>query len=79
MLLSYLQKVIASKNDFCKEVFCNNFGRGGMFLGFLLSPDFGDLNSMRDRLLSSSGLSLTGGPEAMHFISHDACSSSSSK
>ena len=24
-----ITKLLASKNDFCKEVFCNNFGRDG--------------------------------------------------
>ena len=27
-----ITKLIASKNYFCKEVFCNNFGRDGIFI-----------------------------------------------
>ena len=32
-VLAIITKLIASKNYFCKEVFCNNFGRDGSVLG----------------------------------------------
>ena len=47
-----ITKLIASKNYFCKEVFCNNFVRDGTVLVFfrlrclqLLAPDPGNEDS----------------------------------
>ena len=37
-----ITKLIASEHYFCKEVFCNNFGRDGMFVKSLCNKLGGD-------------------------------------
>ena len=60
-----ITKLIASKNHFCKEVFCNHFGRAG-------TPEIGEPPLA---LLANKGLSKTFGKiaQTLSTLSNIAC------